>query len=53
MRANSEYVINSLVNQNANMALMIAERDAVLAELKTELEELRKEQIKEMDEDAE
>lgn len=53
---NKNYVNQSLVNQIANFSLQIAERDAVITELslenqqlKKELEELRAEQIKEMD----
>jgi len=47
---NGEYVKQSLVNQIANLSIQIAERDAVITEQQMELEKLREEQIKQMDE---
>ena len=52
----SDYVVQSLVNQVAQSSLVIAEREARIAELqeelndvKEQLEKLRNEQIGEMD----
>ena len=47
------YEKNSLASQIANLSLQIAEKDALIFEQQEELEELREQQIKEMDEDAE
>ena len=46
---NKDYVKQSLLNQVANLSLQVAERDAVITEQQIELEQLRKEQIDEMD----
>ncbi len=48
-----DYVVQSLVNQISDYARQIAERDAIITEQQIELEQLRKEQIKEMDEGGE
>ena len=44
-----DYVVSSLTQQIANLSLQVAERDAVITEQQIELEQLRKEQIDEMD----
>lgn len=49
---NKDYVNQSLVNQIASLSLQIAERDAFITEQQVELEELRKQQISEMDGDS-
>lgn len=49
---NEEYVKQSLINQIANLSMQIAERDALITEQRLELEQLRKEQIEEMDGDS-
>jgi len=56
---NTNYVIQSLSMQLSESNLKVAERDAVIAgqyekikELEEEVENLRKEQIAEMDEDS-
>jgi len=50
---NKDYVNQSLINQIANLSMQIAERDALITEQQLELEQLRKEQVEEMDENAE
>ncbi len=56
---NKDYMIQSLQIQNSENVIKIAERDAMntqyyerIIELEKELEEIRKEQISEMDEDG-
>lgn len=46
---NKEYVNQSLVNQIANLSMQIANRDAIITELRQELEQYRTEEAKEMD----
>lgn len=53
---NPQYIIKSLRNQLSDFSIMVAEREAMVEEIgqelhdvKKELEELRKEQIAEMD----
>lgn len=46
---NKDYMNQSLASQIANLSLQIAERDAVITEQQIELDELRKQQIEEMD----
>ena len=48
-QSRGDYVVSSLTQQIANLSLQIAERDAVITEQQIELEQLRKEQIDEMD----
>lgn len=48
-QSRGEYVVSSLTQQIANLSLQVAERDAVITEQQIELEQLRKEQIEEMD----
>ena len=48
---NKDYMNQSLVSQIARLSMQIAERDAIITEQQQELEEIRKEQISEMDED--
>lgn len=45
----SDLVIASLINQVANLSRQSAEKDATITEQQIELEQLRKEQIEEMD----
>lgn len=59
-KPNKDYVNQSLVNQLADASLKIAERDAAITELyqeigklNKELEDLRQQQIEEMDKAAE
>jgi len=52
MEINPEYMVNSLVNQVAELSLKNAQKDAMITQLNEELDSLRKEQIKEMDKDA-
>src|SRR5699024_2060035 len=49
---NKDYMNQSLVSQIARLSMQIAERDAIITEQQQELEEIRKEQISEMDEDG-
>ena len=39
----------SLMNQIANLSMQVAERDALITDQQQEIEQLKKEQIKEMD----
>lgn len=49
---NKDYMNQSLVSQIARLSMQIAERDAIITEQQQELEEIRKEQISEMDGDG-
>ncbi len=46
---NKDYIIQSLVNQLAEATMKIADRDAVINELHQELEEIKRQQIEEME----
>lgn len=52
LEINKDYVNQSLINQIASLSIQIAERDAIITEQQVELEELRKQQISEMDGDS-
>lgn len=52
MEVNKDYVNQSLINQIANLSLQIAQRDALITEQHKEIDQLRKEHIKQMDEEA-
>lgn len=49
----SDLIISALSNQVANLSRQLAERDAIITEQQIELDKIRKEQIEEMDENAE
>jgi len=53
MHPEKEYIINSLGNRIALLSVQIAERDAIIAGQQKEIEQLRKEQIDKLEEDAE
>ena len=45
---NEDFVKQSLLNQIASLSLQVAERDAVITEQQVELEQLRRDQLDEM-----
>ena len=49
---NKDYMNQSLVSQIARLSMQIAERDAIITEQQQELEQLKNEQIDEMDKEA-
>ena len=49
---NKDYINQSLVSQIARLSMQIAERDAIITEQQQELEQLKNEQIDEMDKEA-
>lgn len=49
---NQKYVSQSLVNQIASLSMQLAQRDAIIAEQKIEIDALKKAQISEMNGEA-
>ena len=49
---NKDYMNQSLVSQIARLSMQIAERDAIITEQQQELEQLKNEQIDEMDKEG-
>lgn len=49
---NKDYMNQSLVSQISRLSMQIAERDAIITEQQQELEQLKNEQIDEMDKEA-
>ena len=53
MEINPEYMVNSLANQITELTIKNAQKDAMITQLSNEIEQLKKEMIKDMDEGAE
>jgi len=49
MEINPEYMVNSLANQITELTIKNAQKDALIAQLNDEIEQLKKEVIKDMD----
>ena len=49
MEINPEYMINSLANQITELTIKNAQKDALIAQLNDDIEQLKKEMIKDMD----
>lgn len=51
MEINAEYMVNSLANQITELTIKNAQKDALIAQLNDEIAQLKKEVIKDMDEE--
>jgi len=51
MELNPEFVVNSLANQITELTIKSAQKDAIIAQLNDEIAQLKKEVIKDMDEE--
>ena len=51
MEINAEYMVNSLANQITELTIKNAQKDAIIAQLNDEITSLKKEVIKDLDEE--